>query len=98
LDFFEHIAHLARAGHLEVRAVWHRFGWWVLMMDRDARSLVDEERRKSNTVLCDFEWLVKKISAVEKKEEGRQLNITREKMVSFYEQQVSANSQLGLGD
>jgi hypothetical protein len=98
LDFFEHIGHLARAGHLEMRAVWHRFGWWILIMDRDARSLVDEERDSSNTVLCDFEWLVKKVSRVEKKEEGRHLNITPEKMISFYRQQVGADSQLSLGD
>jgi hypothetical protein len=83
LDFFEHIGHLARAGHLDTRAVWHRFGWWILIISQDANQLVKEKRAKSKTVLCDFEWLVERVAKVEKKEEGQTLNITHELMTSF---------------
>jgi hypothetical protein len=98
LDFFEHIGHLARAGHLDTRAVWHRFGWWLLIMNQDAHLLVKEKRAKSKTVLCDFEWLVERVARVEKKEEGQTLNVTHELMTSFYRDELRAGGGLASTD
>jgi hypothetical protein len=93
LNFFEHIGHLAKAGHLEVRAVWHTFGWWILMMNYDLRSLVAEERQKSKTVFCDFEWLVEKVSRIELREEGCDLEITRGRLIEFYRDELDNDSK-----
>jgi hypothetical protein len=94
LNFFEHLGHLAKAGHLEVRAVWHTFGWWILMMNFDLRSLVAEERQKSKTVFCDFEWLVKKVSRIELREEGCDLEITQERLIDFYRDELGNDQKI----
>jgi hypothetical protein len=98
LDFFEHIGHLARAGHLDTRAVWHRFGWWILIISQDANQLVKKKRAKSKTVLCDFEWLVERVAKVEKKEEGQTLNITHELMTSFYRDEIRSGGGVVCAD
>jgi hypothetical protein len=94
LNFFEHLGHLAKAGHLEIRAVWHTFGWWILMMNFDLRSLVAEERQKSKTVFCDFEWLVKKVSRIELREEGCDLEVTRERLIDFYGDELGNDQKI----
>jgi hypothetical protein len=94
LNFFEHIGHLSRAGHLDARDVWHTFGWWILIMGHDLRSLVDEEREESKTVFCDFEWLVKEISSIEEKEEGKQLQVTRQMVLNFYREEIGRDQKI----
>jgi hypothetical protein len=94
LNFFEHIGHLTREGHLDARDVWHNFGWWILIMGHDLRPLVDEEREESKTVFCDFEWLVKQISSIEKKEEGKQLQVTRQRVLDFYRDEIGKDQKI----
>ena len=94
LNFFEHIGHLTREGHLDARDVWHTFGWWILIMDHDLRPLVNEERVESKTVFCDFEWLVKEISKIEKNEEGKQLQVTTQTVLDFYREEIGKDQKI----
>ena len=94
LNFFEHIGHLTRAGHLNARDVWHTFGFWILIMGYDLQALVDEEREQSKTVFCDFEWLVKEISGIERTEEGKQLQVTRQMVLNFYRQEIGKDQKI----
>jgi hypothetical protein len=94
LNFFEHLALLAKSGHLEVRAIWHTFGWWILMMNFDLNPLVREERKYNKSVLKDFEWLVNEVSLVEQKEEGKPLEVTPDSLFDFYDEELGADDTI----
>jgi hypothetical protein len=49
---------------------------------------------ESKTVFCDFEWLVKEISKIEKNEEGKQLQVTTQTVLDFYREEIGKDQKI----
>jgi hypothetical protein len=88
LNFFEHVGLLARKGHVELRAVWHSLGWWILVLGMDLEPLVRQQRALNKSVLQDFQWLVEQIGQIEMKEEGKELKLDASGLCVFYKDEV----------
>src|SRR5258708_37606239 len=89
LDFFEHIALLARQKNLSLFGVWHSFGPWIGPAWSDFREVVAVEQAYNKTTYCDFNWLVEKIKKIEKKEGGDFLDYDREELEGHYGYELS---------
>jgi hypothetical protein len=84
LDFFEHIALLARERNLSIFGVWHSFGPWIGPVWSDFKEVIAIEQIHNKTTYCDFRWLVAKIEKVEKKEGGDFLKYEQDDLESHY--------------
>jgi hypothetical protein len=97
LDFFEHVALLARERNLSAFGVWHSFGPWIGATWSDFKEIVAIEQIYNKTTYCDFRWLVEKIKKIETKEGGDLLEYDQEDLEGhyIYERQLAQGDVLG---
>jgi hypothetical protein len=84
LDFFEHVALLARQKNLSSFGTWHSFGPWIGPVWSDFREVIAIEQVNNKTTYCDFSWLVEEIKKIERKEGGDFLEYGTEELEGHY--------------
>lgn len=97
LDFFEHLAVLVKHGNLSAFDVWHAFGPWIGAIWSDLRGMVALEQQDSPVTYCDFSWLIKEISAIEKEEAGKFLDYDDDDLEAFYLYEAEVATSIGGG-
>src|SRR5712692_910795 len=65
LDFFETVGLLVRRGYLDESDVWSTFSYSVLILNADARQIIEQEQREDPTTYADFSSLVERLQRIE---------------------------------
>lgn len=87
LHFFETIGLLVRRGYLDPDDVWNTFGYWVLNLYTDSKSLILELRRDDPATYKEFVRLVENMRKIEKAEGGTLEFPSREDVRDFWQEQ-----------
>src|SRR5260370_5581545 len=92
LDFFETVGLLVRRGYLDESDVWNTFSYPVLILNADARQIIEQLQREDPTTYADFSSLVGRFQRVEADKHGTSAHPSKEEIADYWKQELSAGT------
>jgi hypothetical protein len=92
LDFFETVGLLVRRGYLDESDVWNIFSYDVLILNADARQIIEQVQREDPPTYAEFSSLVERLQRIEAKNHGTIAHPSKEEIADYWKQEISAGT------
>ncbi len=88
LDFFETVGLLVRRGYLDESDVWNTFSYPVLILNADARQIIEQDQREDPTTYAEFTALVERLQRIEAENHGTSAHPSKQEIEDYWKQEL----------
>ncbi len=90
LDFFETVGLLVKHGYLDESDVWNTFSYDVMILNADARQIIEQLQREDPTMYAEFSSLFERLQRIEAENRGTSAHPSKEEIADYWKQELSA--------